>query len=70
MKNDAAFLLNFTKTRYCLLISEWDEVPSDEEDTVIKEDESKYVCLSSAVAESFCPESDRRTSEWETRRAD
>lgn len=25
-------------------ISEWDEVPSDEEDKVIQEDESKYVC--------------------------
>lgn len=25
-------------------VSEWDEVPSDDEDKVIKEDESKYVC--------------------------
>lgn len=26
-------------------ISEWDEVPSDDEDKVIKEDECKYVSL-------------------------
>lgn len=25
--------------------SEWDEVPSDDEDKALKEDESKYVCV-------------------------
>lgn len=30
-------------------VSEWDEVPSDDEDKVIKENESKYVCLKDVV---------------------
>lgn len=41
-RDDAARSL---QKHLCLTVSEWDELPSDDEDTLIKEDASKYVCL-------------------------
>lgn len=42
-KKQQDIVSSLTLQLYC--ISEWDELPSDEEDRVIKEDESRYLCF-------------------------